>query len=346
MKFGIIINRKLIDRNSSNPYHKLYRYVEEMEDLGYDLGWCGQHRFSDKTAFGGDTASEPSAPLTMLAPLMARTSRMEFATNIMLVPAHHPVELAEEINTLQEISNNRFILGAGIGYKPDEFENVGWNFKSRASRLEECIAILRMALAGGEFSFEGKHFQLENVTVTPPPMPSAKTRIWIGAVSEPAMQRAARIADGWEASFADHMLDLSEKVARYRSMAKEHGQPSTLALMRDVHVVPSRDKIDPNFLKNVIQVWQAYGDLGAMPDRDPESTEVVFGGKAVSLEDFAPHRAVVGTPDDCIRELESIRDLTDPEYLFITPTGVPDPDQQIEELRLFAKEVMPHFRKG
>ena len=345
MKFGVIINRKLIDRRSSNPYQKLYSYVEEMEDLGYDLGYIGQHRFSDKTAFGGDTASEPSAPLMMLAPLMARTSRMEFATNIMLVPAHHPVELAEEINTLQEISNNRFILGAGIGYKPDEFENVGWGFKSRASRLEECIAILRLALAGGEFSFTGKHFQLENVTVTPSPLPGADaTRIWIGAVSEPAMQRAGRIADGWEISFADHMLDLVDKIARYKAIANEHGRPSTLALMRDVHVVPSKDKIDPNFLQNVIKVWQDYGDLGAMPDRDAEASDVVFGGKAVNLEDFAPHRAVVGTPDDCIRELESIRNLVDPEYLLITPTGVPDPDQQIAELRLFAKEVMPHLR--
>jgi len=83
-----------------------------------------------------------------------------------------------------------------------------------------------------------------------------------------------------------------------------------------------------------------------MPERDAESSEVVFAGKDVKLEDFAPHRAVVGTPDDCIRELESIRELTDPEYLFITPTGVPDPEQQIRELRLFAKEVMPHFKKG
>lgn len=345
MKFGIIINRLLIDRKSSNPYAKLYRYVEEMEDLGYDLAWCGQHRFSDKTAFGGDTVSEPSAPMAMLAPLMARTTKMEFATNIMLVPAHHPVELAEQINTLQEVSNNRFVLGAGIGYKPNEFEAVGWGFKNRASRLEECIAILRLALAGGEFSFNGKHFHIENLTVTPPPLPGTSTRIWIGAVSEPAMQRAARIADGWEASFADHMLDLAEKVARYRAMAKEHGQPSTLALMRDVHVAVSRDKIDPHFLSNVVKVWQDYADLGAMPDRDAESSEVVFGGKEMSLEDFAPHRAVVGTPDDCIRELESIAKLTDPEYLFITPTGVPDPDQQIRELRLFAREVMPHFRK-
>lgn len=344
MKFGIIVNRKLIDRNSSAPYRRLYRYVEEMENLGYDMAWCGHHRFSDKTAFGGDTASEPSSPLLFLAPLMACTSKMEFATNIMLVPSRHPLELAEEINTLQEISNNRFILGAGIGYKPDEFENVGWNFKTRAKRMEECIAILRMALSGEEFSFHGQHFNLENVAVTPPPLPGRETRIWIGAVSEPAMQRAARIADGWEASFADHMLDLEDKVKRYRAMAAEHGRPSTLALMRDVHVAPSKDKIDPNFLTNVVKVWQSYGDLGAMPDRDAESSEVVFGGKEVTLEDFAPHRAVVGTPDDCIRELESIRKLVNPEYLFITPTGVPDPEQQVRELRLFAKEVMPHFR--
>ncbi|MGE3692348.1 MAG: LLM class flavin-dependent oxidoreductase [Novosphingobium sp.] len=344
MKFGIIINRMLIDRTSSNPYHKLYRYIEEMEDLGYDMGWCGHHRFSDKTAFGGDDATEPSAPLTMLAPLMARTTRMEFSTNIMLVPSRHPLELAEEINTLQEISGGRFVLGAGIGYKPDEFENCGWGFRNRASRLEECIAVLRLALTGGEFSFEGKHFQIENVMITPPPLPGAQTPIWIGAVSEPAMQRAARIADGWEASFADHMLALEDKVKRYRAMAKEHGRPATLALMRDVHIVPSRDQIDPNFLKNIITVWQSYDDIGSKADRDDLANDVMFGGKDVSLEEFAPHRAVVGTPDDCIRELESIRKLTDPEYLFITPTGVPDPEQQIRELRLFAKEVMPHFR--
>lgn len=344
MKFGIMVNRKMIDRTSSDPYGPLYSYLNEMEDLGYDLAWCGQHRFSETTAFGGETASEPSAPLAMLAPLMARTKSIEFATNIMLVPAHHPVELAEQINTLQEMSNNRFILGAGIGYKPNEFETVGWNFRTRAKRLEECIAILRLALTGSEFSFEGQHFRLENVTVTPPPLPGMNTRIWIGAVSEPAMQRAARIADGWEASFADHMLALAEKVARYRAMAAEHGRPSTLALMRDVHVVPARDRIDPDFLRNIITVWQSYDDLGSKADRDDLSHEVMFGGRDVSLEEFAPHRAVVGTPDDCIREMESIRELVNPEYFFITPTGVPDPEQQVRELRLFAREVMPHFR--
>ena len=344
MKFGIIINRKMVDRNSSDPYGKLFSYLNEMEDLGYDLGWCGQHRFADTSAFGGDTATEPSAPLPMLAALMARTSTMKFATNIMLLPAHHPVEIAEEINTIQEFSNNRFILGAGIGYKPDEFENVGWNFKTRAKRFEECLEVLRLALTGEAFSYRGKHFNFDNIKITPPPLPGTHTPLWIGAVSEPAMLRAARLGDGWEISFAEHMLELAEKVKRYKALAAEHGRPSTLVLMRDVHVAETRDKLDPAFLPNIIKVWQSYDDLGSKADRDELSNEVMFGGKEVKLEEFAPHRAVVGTPDDCIKEMESIKQLIDPEYFFITPTGVPDPEQQLRELRLFAREVMPHFR--
>ena len=69
-----------------------------------------------------------------------------------------------------------------------------------------------------------------------------------------------------------------------------------------------------------------------------------LAGPASGLIDLRRIGAVVGNPDDCIRELERIRDIINPEWLFITPTGVPDTEQQAEELRLFAKEVMPHFR--
>jgi alkanesulfonate monooxygenase SsuD/methylene tetrahydromethanopterin reductase-like flavin-dependent oxidoreductase (luciferase family) len=84
--------------------------------------------------------------------------------------------------------------------------------------------------------------------------------------------------------------------------------------------------------------------LGSKADRDELSNEVLFGGRQVTLDEFAPNRAVVGSPDDCIREMERIRDIIDPEWFFITPTGVPDVEQQIRELRLFAREVMPYFR--
>ena len=344
MKFGIIINRKMIDRSSSDPYRRLYAYLNEMEDLGYDLGWCGQHRFSSSTAFGGETATEPSAPLPMLSALLARTTTMTMSTNIMLLPAHHPVEIAEEINTINEMSSNRFILGAGIGYKPDEFENVGWGFKNRASRFEECLEILRLALTGQKFSYDGKHFQIKNCAVAPSPLNDYIPPLWIGAVSEPAMIRAGKLGDGWLISFAEHLVELHEKVARYKTIAAEHGRSSTLCLMRDLHIAPTRQELDPNWLPNVIKVWQSYDDLSAKADRDVLSNEVMFGGRSVTLDEFAPNRAIVGNPEDCILEMQRIKDLINPDYLYLTPTGVPDPDQQIKELRLFAAEVMPHFR--
>ncbi len=344
MKFGIIINRKMIATASSDPYGPLFSYLNEMEDLGYDLAWCGHHRFAPTSAFGGDQASEPSAPLLMLAPLIARTRTMRFASNIMLLPSRHPLEVAEEINTLNEMANNRFILGAGIGYKPDEFENCGWGFKSRASRFEECLEILRLAMPGAPFSYHGKHFNIDDVMITPPALRGAVPPLWIGAVSDPAMRRAGRLGDGWIVSFAEHLIELAGKVATYKAIAAEHGRPATIALMRDLHIAETRSQLDPQFLPNIIKVWQSYDDLGSKADRDPLADEVMFGGKQVSLEDFAPNRAVVGDPDDCIREMNRIHEIINPEWLFITPTGVPEPAQQIRELRLFAKHVMPYFR--
>jgi len=247
----------MVDRRSPDPYGKVYDYVSEMEALGYDIAYVGQHRFSKSTAFGGSQATEPSAPLTVATALLARTRRIKMCTNILLLAAHHPLEIAEQVSTLNELSNNRFILGAGLCYMPHEFEHVGWNFKTRASRFEECLEILRLALAGGEFSYSGRHFTIPPCTLQPPPLPSTQMPIWIGAVSEPAMQRAARMGDGWLIGFAEHLLDLRDKVRRYKAGAAAHSRASTLCLMRELHIAPSRDAIDPNWLPNVAKVWQA-----------------------------------------------------------------------------------------
>ena len=60
---------------------------------------------------------------------------------------------------------------------------------------------------------------------------------------------------------------------------------------------PTRQQLDPDFLPNIIKVWQSYDDLGSKADRDELSNEVMFGGKQVTLDEFAPNRAVVGSPD-------------------------------------------------
>jgi probable F420-dependent oxidoreductase len=342
VKFGFLVNRAMIDRSARDPYARLYAFVAEMEELGYDIAYLGQHRFSPKTAFGGSEATEPSAPLTMIAALLARTSTLNFCTNIMLLAAHHPLDVAEQASTLNELSRGRFVLGAGLGYVPHEFEHVGLGFKNRVSRFEESVEVLRLALTGEAFSFHGRHFRIDECTLQPPPL--TPMPIWIGAVSEPAMQRAGRVGDGWLIGFAEHLQELTGKVARYQAIAAEHGRPATLCLMRDLHIAATRSQLDPGWLGKVATVWQAYADAGAEPDRDEASREVMLGGKAMTIDEFGPNRALVGDPDDCIREMQRVKTLINPDYVLMTPTGVPDPEQQIRELRLFAREVMPAFR--
>ena len=87
---------------------------------------------------------------------------------------------------------------------------------------------------------------------------------------------------------------------------------------------------------------ESYDDLGSKAERNDLSNQVMFAGKSVSLEEFTPNRAIVGTPDDCIREMQRIKDLIDSDYVFLRPP-CPDPAQQVRELRLFAKEVMQLF---
>jgi alkanesulfonate monooxygenase SsuD/methylene tetrahydromethanopterin reductase-like flavin-dependent oxidoreductase (luciferase family) len=339
MKFGVLVTREMIEHGSSDPYRKIYDFLLEMEDLGYDLAYVGQHRFSPATSF-----SEPSAPLVMLSAMLARTRRMKMCTNILLLSAHHPLEVAEQVTTLNELCANRFVLGAAIGYRPYEFETVGWPFRTRARRFEEGVEILRRAFSGEEFSFKGEFYDIPPCRLMPPPPAGPPAPIWIGAVSEPAMLRAGRIGDGWLIGFAEHLMELQGKVARYKAVAAEHGRPATLCLMRDLHIAPTRAQLNPDWLANSMQVWRSYQAAGAEPDRDELSKDVMLGGKSVSLDDFVPNRAVVGDPQDCIAEMQRIKDLIDPEYVLFTPVGVPDPDQQIRELRLFGKEVLPAFR--
>lgn len=344
MKFGFMVSRKLIDPGSSDPYGRVYSFLNEMEDLGYDLACLGHHRFADVTAMGGDSASEPSAPLIMASALLARTTTMKVCSNILLLPSRHPVEIIEECNTLNELSGGRFILGSGIGYKPEEFETTGWNFKTRAKRMEECLEIIRMGLAGETFSYHGKHFDIDNLTIVPKSPPGPEMPLWIGAVSDPAMRRAGRLGDGWLIGFAEQLDELRDKVTTYKAIAAEHGRPSTLILLRDLHIAPTREKVDPEWLGNVITVWGAYDDIGSKADRDALSDEVIFGGKQVNIDEFTPNRAIFGTPDQCAEELQRIMEKVNPEYVTMISTGVPDIEQHRHELRLFANEVMPAFK--
>ena len=137
------------------------------------------------------------SPLLMCAAIAARTSRVKIGTNIIQLPLHHPVRLAEESLMVDALSGGRFRLGLGQGYYWQEFQGLGARLEERPSRTEEGIAILRHAFSGEPFTFSGKRYNLPQMRVTPDPIRPGGPEIWLGAFAPKAVERAARLADGF-----------------------------------------------------------------------------------------------------------------------------------------------------
>jgi alkanesulfonate monooxygenase SsuD/methylene tetrahydromethanopterin reductase-like flavin-dependent oxidoreductase (luciferase family) len=178
------------------PWQQHYEAVlEQIEwidrELRFDGVYVSEHHFYEDGYL--------PAPLLMCAVLAGRTSRVEIGTNVLQLPLHHPIRVAEEALVVDILCGGRLRLGIGMGYYHQELLGLGTPTNQRVSRVEEGVDILRAAFSGEPFSRDGKRFQLPEVRVTPPPLRPGGPPIWMGAFVPAAVERAARIADGFMA---------------------------------------------------------------------------------------------------------------------------------------------------
>ena len=173
-------------------YAECLEEIEEAEGLGYEGVWLSEHHFVDDGYL-------PS-PLAVAAALAARTKRMTIGTNVLLLPMHHPLRVAEDAAVAHLVSGGRFILGVGQGYVQHEFEVLGFNRRYRPSLFEEGVEIIRRAWEDGRIGYEGKRWRFEDLPFGP--RLERRPLIYIGASADPAIDRAARMADGFLTSAA------------------------------------------------------------------------------------------------------------------------------------------------
>src|SRR5437763_2634886 len=174
------------------------RAAEEAEQLGFADVWTSEHIILP------DGAPYPPSPLfydpvLALTWAAAYTSRVGLGTSVLILPMRHPLPLAKELATLQNLSGGRLILGAGVGWLEDEFDALGVPFRERGRRMDEGIAMMRAAWSDDPVSFAAKAIPAVIDDMRILPKPEKPIPIWIGGTSEPALQRALRL-DGWHGS--------------------------------------------------------------------------------------------------------------------------------------------------
>jgi probable F420-dependent oxidoreductase len=174
------------------------RTAQRAEDMGLSDVWVSEHIIVPRASFPRSPLFfDPVLSLTWAA---AVTKRVRLGTSVLVLPMRHPLPLAKELATLQNFSEGRLILGAGVGWLEAEFAALGVPFHERGRRTDEGIAMMRAVWSQDPVTFHAKYIAAEITEMSMLPLPVRPIPIWFGARSEAAYRRTVKIGDGWHGS--------------------------------------------------------------------------------------------------------------------------------------------------
>lgn len=339
LKLGVGLFTGQIPAGSGRTYAQEYRTILDLtmitEDAGLDAAWVSEHHFAEDGYL-------PSL-VVMMAAMAAVTKRIELGTGVILAPFHDPVRLAEDFAVCDQISEGRTICGLGVGWREEEFREFGIKVSSRARRLTEIVEVLRLAWGQERFSFSGRHYSYEGVSVTPKPQRTPP--ILLGGFVDKAVKRAGRIGDGYLSSRAP-----LERVAECFQMAGAEraasGRPSPpiVGVLQNAFVTEEPDRDWPlmrggaGHQLGTYSGWRKGTDVPGTPLRvlPPD-------------DDTLRPSIAFGTPDEVTAYLEPLVDVLSayPESHLVLRHHYPGMDNELaaESIVLFAKEVAPGLRE-
>ncbi len=222
-KLGILLPTRglIMEDQQPDSADPILSMADRVEQAGLDSVWVGDSL----------TAKPRLEPITALAAIAARTSRVRLGTAVLLAAMRNPVLLAHSVGTLDLIAKGRTVLavGAGGAFNDDqkrEWEAAGVNPRQRARRLEELVEVAKGLGAGKKVSFEGRHFDLDSVATRPANVQPGGVPILMAchhSGTEAQYRRAARLGDGIM-GISDSPEQYSEVLDRVHTYAAEAGR--------------------------------------------------------------------------------------------------------------------------
>ena len=336
MKFGLFGGAKSSGEGPAGDslgYRAYIDYVLRAEALGYHSLFMVEHHFTG--------VGQVSASLNFLSYLAGRTSRMRLGTAVVVLPWHNPALLAEQVATLDLLSNGRFDFGVGKGYRETEFAGFRIPIAEATERFDEAMQFLRAAWnpantgPGGRFSHHGKHWRYDDIVVEPRPVQQPHPPFWMAAGSFESIERAAR--EGYNL-LLDQIAPIDlilERVAVYKAeLARTggHDGPGRVAVARALQIIRSEAEREAAHALRT-KVLRAIGGLARGPGAERYHTIATHADPGLATEESA----LLGTPAEITARLRKLEAGGVDYVLLVDPTGSRD------ALRVFAEEVMPAF---
>jgi alkanesulfonate monooxygenase SsuD/methylene tetrahydromethanopterin reductase-like flavin-dependent oxidoreductase (luciferase family) len=334
MKFGLSVPvQHLPDEPGAKRIAELIEQVKLARDLGFDSISASQHYLAVPFQY--------FQPIPLLARIAAESREMTLITNILLLPLYNPVDLAEQLATLDIICDGRLVCGVGLGYRDVEYTVFGVERASRVSRFEEALTLLTRLWTEDEVSCEGEHFRLDRARMTLKPVQRPRPPIWIAASSTAGIKRAARLGDAWTIAGHATLATLKHQVRFYRNTLQALGKPfpEDFPLSKELFIAPDRRTALREAQPYLEAKYRAYSQWGQ--DRELPATETF----AVPFETLVQDRFILGDPDDCIRQIRTHQEqlgVTHMKFRVHWP-GMPH-ELVMRTIRLLGEKVLPACR--
>ena len=311
MKIGMSLTTSYsVQRDSRDLVASLVEQVELMAGLGFDSLSMGDHHL---------TNDHYIQVLPTISHMAAISGGMQLLP-LFLLPFYNPVLLAEQMATLDVITGGRTAMICGLGYDPAAFIAFQTTQRARVPRFIESFEIIRALMSGDDVTHQGRHYKInEGIRINPKPL-QRPLPMWIAAGAEPAVRRAAQMADGWAIVPGWGLPLVQERLQTYRAALAECGsseEDNEIILRRDIHLAPTAEA--------------ASREAGVLFEHGYR------GQGASQLE----QSLVVGGPAECIELLEQLDEMGINRVLF--RCALDEREQAMQTIRLLGEEVIPHF---
>ena len=334
--------------SAATAFAQSFAQVDAAERWGLDAIWLAELHFAPER-------SVLASPLVLAAAIAERTRRMKIGTAVQVLPLCHPLRLAEEVATIDQISEGRFIFGVGRSGFARTYEAYGVSYGESRERFAETLEIVKLAWTEERFSYRGKYFSFDKVALVPKPWQKPYPPIRIAATSPDTYAAIGAIGHAvFVAARLGTLSELAPLVRSYRDAYKAAGHRGSgeVYLRVPVYVAETerqaRDEPEASIMTFFRYIGERFADTASVPGTRASEQRAERGQRlqAVSYDEALRDKMVVGTPAAVIDRLTGLRETLGLDGILaeLNPGGLIPPDRVMNALRLLCQEVMSRFK--
>ena len=334
--------------SQDQAFEEAFTEAQVAEEAGLDSVWLAEVHFDPGF-------SVLAAPLIVAGAIAARTKRIRIGTSVTLLPLANPLRMAEEVATIDHISQGRFEFGVGRSGTPRHY--IGYNIpytESRA-RFQESLEVILKAWTQEHFSHQGEFYNYQDVCVVPKPYQKPHPPIHVASNSPDTFPRVGRMGFGVSISTMAVPVGVRERVESYRRAWKEagHDGEGRVCVRVPVYVAETADKAYSEPEASTMAFYQRIASaIGELPPGLPEQVRQERLARGERLRNITYDEllengdAIHGTPEAVVNRLEQVKEEYGVDRLEVELGlgGKMPPKLILDSLRLFGDKVMPKLK--